>query len=68
MELMVQPDEVALLKRILTNYLSDLRMEIADTERYEFRQELKQDEEMIKRLLARLEQLTSGQPVEQRTG
>lgn len=54
MELALQPEEVALLRRILSNYLSDLRMEIADTERYDLRQELKRDEEMIKSLLARL--------------
>jgi ABC-type anion transport system duplicated permease subunit len=65
MELALQPAEVALLRRILTNYLSDLRMEIADTERYDLRQELKRDEEMIKRLLARLAQLAAEPAVEQ---
>jgi hypothetical protein len=50
------PDEVELLQRILREFLSDLRMEIADTERYELRQSLKGDEERIKVLLTRLEQ------------
>lgn len=65
MELALQPEEVALLQRILSNYLSDLRMEIADTERYDLRQELKRDEEMIKSLLARLAQLAAAPTVEQ---
>jgi hypothetical protein len=55
MELTLQPDEASLVKRILTNYLSDLRMEIGKTENYELRQELKRDEVTIKSLLTRLD-------------
>ncbi len=65
MELALQPEEVALLRRILSNYLSDLRMEIADTERYDLRQELKRDEEVIKSLLARLARVAAEQAGEQ---
>ena len=56
MEFTLQPTEAALIKRVLTNYLSDLRMEIGKTEDYQLRQELKQDEDTIKALIARLEQ------------
>jgi hypothetical protein len=42
------------LRFILDSYLSDLRMEIADTERYEFREALKRREEFIRKLLAKL--------------
>lgn len=56
MELTLQPSEASLLKSILMSYLSDLRMEIGDTEQYELRLELKREEETIKDLIARLEQ------------
>ena len=55
MELTLASEDVALLKRILTQYLGDLRMEIANTDDYEWRESLKRDEERIKALLARLE-------------
>jgi hypothetical protein len=54
MDLSLEPDEVTLLREILSNYLSDLRMEISNTENYELRESLKRDEETIKSLLARL--------------
>jgi hypothetical protein len=54
MELRLAPEEADLLRQILTNYLSDLRMEIADTDNYELRQALKRDEQAVKALLARL--------------
>lgn len=46
--------EAALLAQILRIYLSDLRMEIADTDSMDFRLGLKQEEGFIKELLARL--------------
>jgi hypothetical protein len=55
MELQLQPEEVAVLRDVLQHFLSDLRMEIADTDKYDFRQALKKDEEIIKALIARLE-------------
>ena len=55
MELNLSPEEVELLRRILTNHLPELRAEIVHTERYSLRQELKQDEAVVKRLLSRLE-------------
>jgi hypothetical protein len=36
------PEEIDELRFILTSYLSDLRMEIADTDRRTFREQLKQ--------------------------
>jgi hypothetical protein len=56
MELTLEPAEAALLKNILTRYLSDLRMEIHATDSYKMRQELKQDEVLVKGLIERLEQ------------
>jgi hypothetical protein len=49
-------EEAALLSEILTSYLSDLRMEIADTEAMDFREALKQREVFLKRLLQTLSQ------------
>ncbi len=54
MEFNLQPEEGKLLARILSEYLSDLRMEISNTEKYEWRENLKQEEEMIKAMMARL--------------
>ena len=48
------PAEAELLKEILTIDLGELRMEIADTDLKSFRQNLKQKEEVIKRLIERL--------------
>jgi hypothetical protein len=58
MELPLNTDEAQLLHRILTTTLSNLRMEISNTDSYDFRQALKQDEVMIRDLIARLEQAT----------
>jgi hypothetical protein len=55
MHLELRDEEAALLKTVLEQFVSDLRMEIADTENYDFRQGLKADEETLKSLIARLE-------------
>jgi hypothetical protein len=47
-------DETEMLKEVLVNYLSDLRMEIADTDRKEFREGLKAKEVFLKDLINRL--------------
>ena len=48
------PAEASLLKDILKTDLSDLRMEIADTDLMNVRDELKKKEEVIKQLIERL--------------
>jgi hypothetical protein len=47
-------DEALLLKEILMSYLGDLRMEIADTDLQSFRNKLRSNEELIKRIIDRL--------------
>lgn len=59
MQLILEPEEAALLTQFLTNHLADLREEVYKTERYEWRQALKQDEAILKRLLSRLEYLNT---------
>ncbi|HZS46284.1 MAG TPA: hypothetical protein VFC63_14505 [Blastocatellia bacterium] len=55
MELNLDQNEASSLKRILTQYLSDLRMEVGGTESYDMRQSLKHDEELIRNLLSKLD-------------
>lgn len=43
-----------MLQGILASYLSDLRMEVADTDSFDFRQDLKRKEAFLKDLLAQL--------------
>ncbi len=44
-------EEIKMLKEILESYLSDLRMEIADTDKMDFRETLKKKEEFLKNLI-----------------
>jgi len=53
-QLTLTDTEASTLCDILMSYLSDLRMEIADTEQIDFRNRLKQDEVFIKKLLETL--------------
>lgn len=43
-----------MLMKILESYLSDLRMEVADTDRKAYRDELKEEEVFLKELIAKL--------------
>lgn len=52
--LTLSDEEAGLLKDILDGYLSDLRMEIADTDRQDFREILKKRKEFLGRLLEQL--------------
>ena len=47
-------DEAKVLREALDFYLSDLRMEVADTDRQDFRNRLKQEEITIKKILGAL--------------
>jgi hypothetical protein len=51
--------EIDMLEDILLSYLSDLRMEIADTDQKDFRQSLKDKENFIKGFLQRLGEMKS---------
>jgi hypothetical protein len=48
-------EEATALKDVLSHYLSDLRMEIADTDSMRFREGLKRKEVMLKKLLQQLD-------------
>jgi hypothetical protein len=62
MEQELTDEEMQLLRQLLKNRLPDLREEVYKTERYEWRQELKQDEEVLKGLIAKLDQLAAREP------
>ncbi|MBD3274520.1 MAG: hypothetical protein GF372_04380 [Candidatus Marinimicrobia bacterium] len=47
----ITSEENQILIAVLQSYLSDLRMEIADTDQYEFRQNLKRQKEILLRIL-----------------
>lgn len=48
-------EKAEMLREIISSYLSDLRMEIADTENMSFRENLKKKEEFLNELLRHLE-------------
>lgn len=53
-QLELGPDEARIMREILESYLSDLRLEIADTEKKAFRDELHKKENFIKSVVERL--------------
>lgn len=53
-QLTLTAEEAGMLGEILASYLSDLRMEIADTDAMDFREHLKQREVFLKKLLQEL--------------
>ncbi len=55
-QLNLADDEVLTLREVLESYLSDLRMEIADTDQMGFREKLKQDEVILKKIIEALKQ------------
>lgn len=52
-----EPKEAEVLKEVLEFYLSDLRMEIADTDRMEYREELKGQKHILESLSRRLDKV-----------
>jgi hypothetical protein len=50
-----EPHESSMMNEILRSYLSELRMEIADTEKMSFREDLKKKEVFIKSVMERIE-------------
>ena len=54
MQLNLTAAEAEMLNEVLTSYLSDLRMEIADTDNMDFREGLKKKEEFLKRVIQEL--------------
>ena len=53
-DLKLTNEEAEGLKEVLTSYVSDLRMEIADTDQYDFREGLKNKKKFLNDLIDRL--------------
>lgn len=54
MELSLTDKEAAILHKILTSYLGDLRFEISNTESMDWREGLKEEEVFVKRVISEL--------------
>ena len=54
LELDLNEEEQSILKMVLESYLSDLRMEIADTDSYDFRQGLKERKAVLIKVIEAL--------------
>lgn len=52
----LNPEQAETLRETLESYLSDLRLEIADTEKLEFRENLKKKEAILNEILEQLGQ------------
>ncbi len=50
------PEQAEILKETLSSYLSDLRMEIVDTDNSEFREKLKKKKKVLNETLAMLKE------------
>jgi acetolactate synthase small subunit len=55
MDQMFTLQELNVLREIINEYLTELRMEIADTDDFTFKKELKQKEEHLRAMLGKLE-------------
>ena len=54
-QLSLTDDEAVILRDVLEGYLSDLRMEIVSTDMKDFHERLKQQEVVLKKVLAALD-------------
>jgi len=53
-QLTLTDQEAGTLRRVLEQYVSDLRMEIADTDAMDFREQLKREEAFLKTVIEQL--------------
>ncbi len=53
-QLTLTDSEAGTLRRVLEEYVSDLRMEIANTDSMDFRDQLKREEAFLKKLIEQL--------------
>ena len=54
-QITLSQDEATILREALSSYLSNLRMEIANTDSWQFRQNLRREEVLLKKLLEQLD-------------
>lgn len=63
MKLELSAEQAELLQRVLSEFVSDMRMEVAGTDSFEYRQMLKHDEELLRTLLRDLQPARQPVPV-----
>jgi hypothetical protein len=54
-QITLTPEEAAALRGALSRYVSDIRMEIANTDSWQWRQNLKREAVLLKKLLEQLD-------------
>jgi hypothetical protein len=54
-QITLTPEEAAALRKALSGYASDLRMEIAETDSWQWRQNLTHEEALLKKLIEQLD-------------
>jgi hypothetical protein len=59
-QITLTPEEAAALRRVLSSYVSDLVTEIAHTDSWQFRQNLKREEALLKTLMEQLDAELAG--------
>jgi hypothetical protein len=57
--LKLDPTEAEVLRLVLESYLSDLRMEIADTDSMDFREKLKARKAVLRRIVTMISEVRS---------
>jgi hypothetical protein len=62
LQISLNAEDSELLHRILASYLSDLRVEIAGTDLEGFKESLRSEEQLIKRLLRQIEDEAPASP------
>jgi|WetSurSiteA1Bulk_404760.scaffolds.fasta_scaffold303027_1 hypothetical protein len=62
-QMMITTEEQALLAALLENAISDLRTEIVDTDRFEYREMLKNRKALMNKLLQELTQIRATEAV-----
>ncbi len=60
--LTLSSDQAEILAQVLAEYVSDLRMEVANTDSMDFREDLKKKEAFLKDLLRQLGKATTPAP------
>ena len=60
MPIELAPEEADVLAEVLSEYLSDLRMEISDTDSMDFRTQLKRKQALLKDVLAKIRNSRAG--------
>lgn len=60
MEVALTEEESSVLQQALSSYLSDLRMEISDTDNRRFREGLRHEREVLEAIFAKLDEASEG--------